>query len=700
MMRWATPHALALVLIGIITLPFLLRQNAWGEWANSYYFFVTQRRAIAESGLPTYFVASASAGVFYPQHVFYGGFAFSAAAYVTYPLPSFAAFGLTVVAAYAALYFGAFQLLRTCRLNKLISAALAITFALSPYTVTLLYGRGAWSELVGLSSGVLTIGLVTKSAFDLERISTSAFLGMTASIAISTSAHNISLLLFVIVLVPLVVTYLVVVHRNRINRRNLRPILLSSVSGTLIPSVFMFPNLFYATLTDVSKWRIADTASALSSLGNILSPVLYFPRSQQKIHLAIFGSEVEVRLFNQTLVAILFLVTICAIKYVVNAPSPFFRCWRVALAALLPWTILFLETSSFLWRRIGFPFSMVQFAYRLSPYLALSIILSSAMMIKIAEGQQLFTKILRVLLTVAIFWYVLLACVQSLTATPTSPPSFATPEVSAITRGVPPPLFNGLSAAPIQFRMTNLGAEAQTPERKLLISEKGVVPASVRLRVETLFSELGEGTTPLLQTGTTGNATTLGVTRHLDRVRFMADPWGQAPITSHWATLTAHSQGNIDIQIDWSTYRISISDDSSGIGLDAPLITDQPGVYVLGKDLAGSSLVDQRSEERIQEVSQRYIAPTLMPGRYLTNVVWSPFTTWTNSRSSLRSETGYWIVEPIDATVRVVVRDSLVLRVGKISTGLGLIALIVGLASSMSAFVRHKKQRFQRVERI
>src|SRR5256885_988693 len=69
------------LLLAALVLPFVLRQNAWYEWANYYWLLVKQTDTIRHLGHPSYFL-SYPGGLFYPQYVFYGATLWSATGYL------------------------------------------------------------------------------------------------------------------------------------------------------------------------------------------------------------------------------------------------------------------------------------------------------------------------------------------------------------------------------------------------------------------------------------------------------------------------------------------------------------------------------------------------------------------------------------------------------------------------------------------
>ena len=74
----ASKSQIAIVLILLfLTLPFAIRETAWSEWANPYWFLVEQTNQVERFGFPSFFLHSDVSGTAYPNHDFYAGFTLS-----------------------------------------------------------------------------------------------------------------------------------------------------------------------------------------------------------------------------------------------------------------------------------------------------------------------------------------------------------------------------------------------------------------------------------------------------------------------------------------------------------------------------------------------------------------------------------------------------------------------------------------------
>ena len=68
------------LLVAALLIPFAVRQNAWYEWENAYWFLQRQAAHVSAHGVPTLFLNTKD-GSFYPFFVHYGGFTIGLLAY-------------------------------------------------------------------------------------------------------------------------------------------------------------------------------------------------------------------------------------------------------------------------------------------------------------------------------------------------------------------------------------------------------------------------------------------------------------------------------------------------------------------------------------------------------------------------------------------------------------------------------------------
>src|SRR6185312_13530080 len=95
---------------------------------------------------------------FYPQYVFYGGTLWSAAAYVALIGGStWGSFLLFTLLALVMAFAGSSWLARQLGVSPVLAPLVGALVLTSPYYLGILYGRGAWSELIAVSAVPLVL---------------------------------------------------------------------------------------------------------------------------------------------------------------------------------------------------------------------------------------------------------------------------------------------------------------------------------------------------------------------------------------------------------------------------------------------------------------------------------------------------------------------------------------------------------------
>jgi hypothetical protein len=264
--------------VALLALPFILRQNAWWEWANAYWFLERQTAHVSAHGTPTFFLHLRD-GAFYPHYVFYGGFIFSALAYPAAIVGAWPVFAATTAAALAAGYAGIWWTARNLGLSERLAILPAATFATTPYVLSTLYGHGAWAELIAINAAAVMLGGLTAVLWHPERGRGRALAALAASGAIIAGTHNITLLMSSIALPLIVLTLLPLAPRDAgarglAGRAGLA--LLAVALGIGLTAAWLVPNLWLGRHTLVAdpalSQRVLWTDAFLFTPANVLSP--------------------------------------------------------------------------------------------------------------------------------------------------------------------------------------------------------------------------------------------------------------------------------------------------------------------------------------------------------------------------------------------------------------------------------------------
>lgn len=674
----------------LVVYPFAASQNAWAEWANPFYFLSDQHDQLFSSEFPNYFLNSHQTGVFYPLHLFYSGFTTLLFASVLYVFPVFWIFLLSIFFAYIALYFGSYQLLRFVGGDRLTSVGLALCVTISPYLVTELYGRGAWSELIGVSFCVLSISWFLRLFKNQNQLSWLEETGFIFSTAIAVSAHNISILLCIILLIPIILFYSYLsgnIDREFFWNGN-RRIWILAVSGALIPMVYTFPNLVYGRLTNIASYDIGNTAKNLSQARILLAPFLLFPREQQQIHLAVFGVEVNVRLFNQTLVYLLIATTITCFGICLSKRHEARTKIYALSVQALPWILAMIQINSTQWMMADSPLKIIQFPYRLTPYLSLSIALSTVMVFNSVAGKY----VKHGLIIVICVFYSALGVYQAFTGVYASPPNFDRPTINEIqSQSLPSPLFRGVSAATTQFRLKSLDGVSTVGKPKLNFDKNGIIKKEQEINLSFSLNQVTDNSAILiLQTGTKGYATTIGITEKMNVSYILVDVWGRSP-----SQIKIEQSGNevceVTVRFDWARNKLQVSSPNLKETVNLDFQSDRPYEILFGQNHAGSTLFNNVKRAKLTVGARTFLTPDIPPGIYTTNVIYSPLTLWKNVKLAASSDDGVWVIETKGVLPKVETASPIPVKIGQILSIFGLVIALVTI--SIRRFAPNEKNR-------
>jgi hypothetical protein len=262
------------LLVALLTLPFILRQNSWWEWANAYWLLERQTEFVAAHGTPTLFLHMDPIG-FNPYYVYYAGPLMTVLAYPATLAGTWPVFVGATVAAIVAGYLGVWWAARTLGLSHRLAVLPALAFATTPYLLTNLYGRGAWSEFLAVNAVAVLLGALT--ALLWRPRARGAFAATVAATAVIAGTHNLTLMLSAIVL-PLLLLALLPLRPAAAGP--LRPAVLraagAAVLGAGLTAAWLLPNLAYGRLTWIAQPSLNDPlirqTNFLTDPANVLSP--------------------------------------------------------------------------------------------------------------------------------------------------------------------------------------------------------------------------------------------------------------------------------------------------------------------------------------------------------------------------------------------------------------------------------------------
>jgi len=235
-----------------MAVPFVVHQNSWYEWGNSLWLLELQTAHVSAHGLPTYFI-DAPAQYFYPNFVFYGGPAYSLLAYPSVIFGAWPVFAATTLAAFVAASAGLSWTARNLGVPSRLAIVPGVLFALTPYLVSNLYGRGAWTELVAVGALGVALGAATSLTSGRSRNPPITIAALALAVAAIAGTHNITLL-FSALLAPLIgLSLLPMLHGSprELVRRHLL-VAAGALTGVAICGVFLVPDIWLSGRTIAS----------------------------------------------------------------------------------------------------------------------------------------------------------------------------------------------------------------------------------------------------------------------------------------------------------------------------------------------------------------------------------------------------------------------------------------------------------------
>lgn len=354
----ALPH----LAVGLIALPFIVHQNAWFEWENALWLLDLQTAHVAAHGIPTYFI-DAPDQYFYPFFVFYGGTAFSFLAYPAAVFGTWPVFAVSTAGAFIAASAGLSWTARNLGVPPGLAVLPGVLFALTPYTVSNLYGRGAWTELVAVGALGVALGAATSITSGRARNRPLMITALAVAVAAVAGTHNITLLFGALTATLLGVALLPLLHgskRELIQRHLL--VLTGVLTGLAICGAFLAPDIWLSarTVASTTAQVFLKQLNGFDSFSVIFNPALSQP-----------AGTVGTDLHTQTLVAPLAWLIVMAVLGTCRRRLDRGTIVAVASIGLMAVAVALLITDPSWWTSFPSALRAIQFSFRLVTFLAL-----------------------------------------------------------------------------------------------------------------------------------------------------------------------------------------------------------------------------------------------------------------------------------------------------------------------------------------
>jgi hypothetical protein len=266
------------LLIAALLIPFAMRQNAWYEWENAYWFLQRQTEHVSAHGVPTLFLHTKD-GSFYPFFLYYGGFTIGLLAYPAALFGVWPVFLASMVAAVVGGYLGIWWTALSLGLSRRLAVLPALIYATTPYVLSDAYGRGAWAELVGVNAVAVMLGgwaALLRSDARYPKLALAALVGSGAVLA---GTHNVTLLMTAAVLPLIVLALLPFTSGGRERAAVLAPLgrgAIAAVLGVGLTAAWLVPNLWLGPKTFISQVTLSQEGFVATApfvrITNVLSP--------------------------------------------------------------------------------------------------------------------------------------------------------------------------------------------------------------------------------------------------------------------------------------------------------------------------------------------------------------------------------------------------------------------------------------------
>ncbi len=351
----------AALVVTLVAAPMLFTSSGFAvDFTNQLWLTWAAGNSLVQAGHPSYFLNASGMGVFYPWFAFYGGGLYMIVGGISELAgghPILAYVGVTTLAI-AGSYLGMVWLGREFGLRGWASHAPALVVVTSAYYITNLYGRGAWTEFMATA----VIAPLLASGVHLVRARSwrpAPILIFVVSVIIFTGSHNITLLWGTTVAVAAgVIMWLVMGAPARLPIRRLAAVGALGVVSVSVNAWYLVPDVGYAQnvkahaqMVVLTEYTYFDTPQVL------LDPLREVP-----------GASSTPALFVQA--PVWFLAWgLAAGLLLLGRHGPAGELRRAWLGVVIVTGVLLgMIMTTPLWRVVPFPFSEIQFPYRLGSY--------------------------------------------------------------------------------------------------------------------------------------------------------------------------------------------------------------------------------------------------------------------------------------------------------------------------------------------
>jgi hypothetical protein len=445
------------LIAAILALPFALHQNAWFEWGNSLWLLETQTEWVGTHGLPSPYL-HAPDQVFYLFHLFYAGALTGVLAYPSLLFGAWPVFLAVTVAAFVVAQQSVAWFARSLGVDRALAGLLGLGFVTAPYVVALLYGRGAWAELVAASAATLAVAGVA-DLLTSARPRRRAVGAVIAGIAVVAATHSLTLL-FGVSLATLTLLLALSARRAAIAPRAALTAVVAAALGVGLVAFVFLPNLWLSRHTLIAQPEVTKDffrrLGDFHSTGMILRPWPAVPASEPA------NSSVYV----QTAGPLLAWLLVALVTLRRHRPS----AGAVALGVLGVVLVVMIVNPTW-WLHLPTALGLIQFPFRLVTWLTFVIVAGCALVLRGgAERPRWLAPALVAVIGVQVVSALAIAFGSDGRALPNRTPLHH----DDISAGAVPGSFDGPGfAQPLQFRLTG---SVKPPRERVVARERLLDP--------------------------------------------------------------------------------------------------------------------------------------------------------------------------------------------------------------------------------
>ncbi len=372
------------LVIGAMSWPLLFTDAAFNEdWVHHLWYTWNQSLAIRENLHPSFFI-NYSYSVFYPEYAFYGGTLYAIVGSFSLALGDapLVAYVASYLVGFLVAYAGWYRLARMAQIGRWWAPLPGLVFVTSSYYITLVYARGDLQEFLAISilPPLLASGLTILRAGRLSLASAFVF---AVSAIVFFGSHNLTILwgstLFA--LMSALVLIFIPSVRPWVSRRSLLCLAAIAVPALLVNAWFLLPAVAYESRTLIAH-ETAHWETLLREFVYIIPVRNLFTVTRRSV-----APDTDFSLALPVLAMAWSLAAVAVYRWGRGRGAhtgDWLRLFLISAALIAAITVLMTHAGIVL--ALPWPYTILQFGYRLESYIML--LTSAAVLAGLALAQS------------------------------------------------------------------------------------------------------------------------------------------------------------------------------------------------------------------------------------------------------------------------------------------------------------------------